>query len=97
MGAITRRFRRPPRPQQALQIRRLYFDMLDAAQARGLERPSAATPLQFAPQLDAHFSSPLPSAISRAFAESRYGELAIDVDVVRRLRDGWHALRDSAR
>jgi hypothetical protein len=89
LGAIGRRFRRPPRPQQAVQIRRLYFEMLDAAEAGGLSRPAATTPLQFAPSLDAHFGSAVPSSISRAFAASRYGEVAIDAEVVRDLRSQW--------
>jgi hypothetical protein len=93
-GAIARRFRRPPRAAQAVQIRRLYFEMLDAAASRGITRPPAATPLQFAPHLDEYFSSAVPSSISRAFAESRYGELPIDADEVRLLRSRWQALRE---
>jgi hypothetical protein len=89
IGALARRFRRGPRPQSAVQIRRLYFEMLDAAAARGLERPSAATPLQFAPALDAHFASAVPSSISRAFAASRYGEVPIDPAEVGQLRTSW--------
>ena len=95
LGAIGRRFRRSPRPQQAVQIRRLYFEMLDAAESRGLSRPAAATPLQFAPSLDAHFGSAVPSSISRAFAASRYGELAIDAEEVREVREGWKGVRGS--
>jgi hypothetical protein len=91
-GAFAQRFRRGPRPQSAVQIRRLYFEMLDAAAARGIERPSSATPLQFAPSLDAHFSSGVPSSISRAFAASRYGEVAIDPGDVRELRSAWERL-----
>ncbi len=96
MGAIARRLRRTPRAQNAVQIRRLYFEMLDAAQARGLDRPLAATPLQFAPSLDAYFASTVPSSISRAFAESRYGERAIDTSVVRDLRERWRGLRGAS-
>jgi hypothetical protein len=92
LGALARRFRRSPRARTAVQIRRLYFDMLDAASMRGLERPASATPLQFAPSLDAHFASDVPSSISRAFAASRYGEVAIDAEIVRELEHSWHAL-----
>jgi hypothetical protein len=92
-GAFTRRFRRGPRPQSAVQIRRLYFEMLEAAEVRGLERPASATPLQFAPALDAHFGSDAPSSISRAFAASRYGEVAIDAGEVRELRSSWNRIQ----
>jgi hypothetical protein len=93
VGAFARRFRRGQRAQSAVQIRRLYFEMLDAAAARGLERPAAATPLQFAPALDAHFASGVPSSISRAFAASRYGEVAIDGGEVDALRNTWDRLK----
>jgi hypothetical protein len=92
LGAIGRRLRRGGRARHALQIRRLYFEMLDAAEARGVARPASATPLQFAPALDAHFASGVPSSISRAFAASRYGEIAIDADELRKLREGWRTL-----
>jgi hypothetical protein len=95
VGAIARRFRRARRAPHAVQIRRLYFEMLEAAESRGVPRPPAATPLQFAPSLDAHFRSAVPSSISRAFAESRYGDVAIDAGVVRELRSAWSALRGS--
>jgi hypothetical protein len=97
MRGIAQRFRRSPRAQHALEIRRLYFEMLDAADATGLARPAAATPLQFAPSLDAHFASPVPSSITRAFAESRYGELPIPGEAVAQLRQGWDALRSASQ
>ena len=92
LGALAGRFRRAPRPQSAVQIRRLYFEMLDAAAARGLERPASATPLQFAPLLDTHFTSGVPSSISRAFTASRYGDLPIDAAIVRDLQLRWNAV-----
>jgi hypothetical protein len=97
LAALRRRLRPPARPQSAVQIRRLYFDMLDAASARGLVRPEAATPLQFAPALDAHFASEVPSSISRAFAASRYGELPIDPAEVRSLRARWDVVHRGGR
>jgi hypothetical protein len=92
-GALMARFRRAARPQSAVQIRRLYFEMLEVAASRGLERPAATTPLQFAPVLDAHFRSATPSAISRAFAASRYGELPFDPSHVRELRAMWDRIQ----
>jgi hypothetical protein len=67
-------------------IGRLYVSMLRAASQRGLERPLAATPLEFAPQLDARFDSPVPSTISRAYAEARYAARSPDAADVERLR-----------
>jgi hypothetical protein len=77
-------------------IRRLYFEMLDAAGRRGLERADAQTPLQFAPALDAQFASGVPSEISAAFVESRYGERAVDDERVRRLREQWRLIAERA-
>ena len=92
LGTFARRFRRAPRAQTAVQIRRLYFEMLDVAAVRGLERPPAATPMQFAPVLNAHFRSDTPAAISSAFAASRYGELPVDPETVSDLRSRWNAI-----
>ena len=56
--ALARRFRRGPRPApRPIEVRRLYHEMLATSAAAGVERPPAATPLQFAPQLDAHYAS----------------------------------------
>ena len=73
-------------------VRRLYHEMLEQAAGAGLERPQAATPLQFAPLLDAHFASDVPSAITGAFAASRYGAHDVGEPVVSELRERWHAL-----
>ncbi len=83
--------RRSPRAGSVVEVRRLYFEMLHRAEDEGLARATALTPLQFAPQLDAHFASAAPSRITAAFAESRYGERAIDPAVVRELRRSWAA------
>jgi len=89
LGALGRRLRRAEQPPNAVAIRRLYFDVLSRAEADGVTRPPSATPLQFAPTLDAHFASQAPSEISAAFVESRYAERDIADDVVRRLREQW--------
>ena len=90
LGALARRFRRSPRrTASAIAIRRLYGEVLDRAAADGLERPASATPLQFAPALDAHFASDAPSAISDAFAASRYGAHEPPEALVRSLRERW--------
>ncbi len=54
-------------------IGRLYFSMLRGAEAQGVARPPAATPLEFAPSLATHYASELPTTISNAYAAARYG------------------------
>lgn len=70
-------------------IGRLYGAMLARAEAQGLARPPAVTPNEFAPRLEAHFASPLPGVISRAYVEARYGARPPPADELQRLRDGW--------
>jgi len=92
LGAFARRFRRDPRSGSTVAVRRLYAEMLDDAAAGGLARPPAATPLAFAPWLEAHYASSLPAEISDAFIESRYGGREIDRARVAGLRARWQAL-----
>lgn len=94
LDAMTRRFRRrTARSQPGAEVRRLYYEMLDRAAADGLERPPSATPLQFAPPLDAHFSSDAPTSITEAFAESRYGARDIEETRLAALRAQWQAIQ----
>jgi hypothetical protein len=92
LDGIARRFRRSGAPRSAVEIRRLYHQMLARAESDGLPRPAAATPLRFAPQLDARYGSGVPSAITRAFVTSRYGLAEVDTDAVRDLRAQWQSL-----
>jgi hypothetical protein len=95
--ALAHRFRRGPKPTpSSVDVRRLYHEMLERSAAMGLERPPAATPLQFAPRLDAHYASDVPSAISHAFAASRYGAHEFDRGVVDDLRMRWNQLEAQA-
>jgi hypothetical protein len=70
--------------------------MLAHAESDGLARPPAATPLRFAPRLDARYGSDVPSAISRAFVTSRYGLAEVDVHTVRDLRAQWRSVLRTA-
>jgi hypothetical protein len=91
--ALARRFRRSPKSAQSrIEVRRLYHEMLARSAASGLERPPAATPSQFAPRLDAHYGSEVPSAISRVFVASRYGDHDVDEQTVESLRRDWHQI-----
>ena len=74
-------------------IGRLYISMLEHAAADGLARPAAATPLEFAPQLDMHFHSTLPTSISSTFASVRYSGRLAPEDEVERLSAEWKEMQ----
>jgi hypothetical protein len=96
LGALGQRFRRDRGAPNSVAIRRLYFEVLAAAEDRGLPRPVSATPSRFAASLDASFGSDLASKISAAFVESRYGERALDDERVRLLREKWRTEREQS-
>jgi hypothetical protein len=73
-------------------VGRLYVSVLRQSAAQGLARPLAATPLEFAPALRAHWGSPVVEAISRAYSESRYGGLRHGREEVEGLRSEWEVL-----
>ncbi|MCH8007287.1 MAG: DUF4129 domain-containing protein [Chloroflexi bacterium] len=74
-------------------IGRLYFTMLRGAEAQGLLRPAAATPLEFAPSLVTHYASELPTAISHAYAVARYSGRPPRQGEVEELNSRWAELR----
>ena len=73
-------------------VRRLYFEMLDTAADRGVERRPMETPLELAPRLTRTFNAPVPAEITRVFDDVRYGDAAPPEDEVRRLREQWEGL-----
>jgi hypothetical protein len=73
-------------------VRRLYFDMLDAAAERGVERRPMETPLELAPRINRTFGGPLPSDITRVFDDARYGAIMPRSEELQRLRDDWDRL-----
>jgi uncharacterized protein DUF4129 len=73
-------------------VRRLYFEMLDAAADRGVERRPMETPLELAPRLTRTFNAPAPAEITRVFDDVRYGAIPPSEEEVRRLRDEWERL-----
>ncbi len=96
LAGLLRRLRLPYRQgATSIAVRRLYYEMLADAAAAGVERRPSATPLQFAPRLDAHYGSDAPSAISSAFTRSRYGREEFDEPFVRDLRQSWQAARSA--
>ncbi len=95
LDGLARRFRRAGAARSQVEIRRLYHHMMQRAAADGLARPSATTPSRFAPAMDAHFGSGVPSEITAAFVMSRYGLVSIDAASVRELRARWDGLQRS--
>ncbi len=92
LGSVFRRGRgRVPRTNEP--ARRLYFDMLAAAQRRGVERQPTETPLDLAPRLQSAFASQTPGEITVLFDDVRYGGAEADADEVQRLRTRWEELR----
>jgi len=80
------------RRDQLEPVRRLYFDVLEAGEQRGVQRRPGETPLELAPRLDGTFAAPTPGRITAAFDDVRYGGIAPPATEVRRLREEWEAL-----
>jgi hypothetical protein len=73
--------------------KRLYYEMLDSAHQRGINRQPAQTPLELAPQLEGTFGPPTPTRITVMFDEARYGAAKHAPEEVRRLRREWEESR----
>jgi hypothetical protein len=76
-------------------VRRLYYDMLDEASHRGIERREAQTPLELAPALDTAFGPPTPTRITQMFGDARYGAITPSAGDVKALRDEWDRAKHS--
>lgn len=70
-------------------VRRLYFEMLAAGEARGVQRRPTDTPLDLAPRLQSTFRSETPAEITGLFDDVRYGGMEAEEEEVRRLRAQW--------
>jgi hypothetical protein len=73
-------------------VRRLYFEMLDTAAARGVERRPMETPLELTPRINRTISGPIPADITHLFDDVRYGAHPPSEEDLRRLRDAWDKL-----
>lgn len=93
-GNVLGRFRRQgsQADAQAEPVRRLYFELLEAAAERGVERRPMETPLEMAPRFDRVFSSQTPSEITALFDEVRYGGAPASEAELKRLREAWERL-----
>ena len=67
--------REPDLPEGGRRVRRLYLELLDDAESRGVVRPPPATPHDFAPRLAGAYASPAPERLSDRFATARYGRV----------------------
>jgi hypothetical protein len=73
--------------------RRLYLEMLAAAEERGVERRPSETPLDLSPRLQSTFRSETPVEITGLFDDVRYGGMEAEEAEVRRLRALFEGLR----
>jgi hypothetical protein len=74
-------------------IRKLYFEMIDDGERRGVKRRPFETPNEVAPALDGAFRGPAPGHVTSAFDDARYGGRAPPDADVKRLREEWERLR----
>ncbi|HEU0075590.1 MAG TPA: DUF4129 domain-containing protein [Dehalococcoidia bacterium] len=74
-------------------VRRLYLEMLAAAEERGVERRPSETPLDLAPRLQSTFRSEAPVEITGLFDDVRYGAMEAEEAEVQRLRALFEGLR----
>ena len=86
------RFRRSQAAEVIDPARKLYFEMLDAAAARGVERRPMETPLEVSPRIARTFGGETPPRITAVFDDVRYGAMPVDEDHLRSLRDEWDRL-----
>ena len=94
LNSFLGRFRGQPRQAdgQLEPARRLYFEMLDTAAARGVERRPMETPLELVPRIGRAISGEVPAEITRVFDDVRYGSVTPSEEELRRLRDEWEQL-----
>jgi hypothetical protein len=94
LGSMFGRFRPRGGPGRLTEpVRRLYFEMLSAGEARGVERRPVDTPLELSPRLETTFASATPGEITGLFDDVRYGAHEASEADVRRLRDDWERLQ----
>ncbi|HTE85130.1 MAG TPA: DUF4129 domain-containing protein [Dehalococcoidia bacterium] len=99
LEGLLSRFRRPARQAdpalspRLLALRRLYLSMLRRSEARGLSRPTAATPREFAPLLERQLDSSLPADLSARFSGGRYGLIEPSEHDLRRLEEAARRVR----
>jgi hypothetical protein len=71
--------------------RRLYFDMLNAAHHRGVDRRPGETPEELRPRIDTALGAGPPEKITSLFERVRYASLSASPDEVEALRREWES------
>ncbi|HET7737923.1 MAG TPA: DUF4129 domain-containing protein [Tepidiformaceae bacterium] len=89
-GNLSFRRSAPPPPAGDNAVR-LYLSVLDEASRRGHERPPAATPGEFRPELADTFHAPATDDITAAFEQARYAGRPVDPNRVRELERRWRS------
>jgi hypothetical protein len=93
LGAMLGRFRpHHATPAQLDEARRLYFEMLSAAEGRGVQRRPMETPLELAPRIGRTFGAQTPDKITEVFDDVRYGHVPPTPSEMQRLREEWERL-----
>ena len=70
---------------------RLYLDILDSAEERGLERPASATPAELQIRLQEQFHTDATDEITALFQQARYAAREPDPALVDGLRRRWQS------
>jgi hypothetical protein len=78
--------REPNLPGSIREVRRLYLRVLGDAKDRGHPRRPAATPLEFADELEGIFVSHAPAELTDLFVNGRYGRIEPDSEALAELR-----------
>ena len=89
--------REPDLSDGARRVRRLYLDLLDDAEGRGVARPAPATPHEFSPTLTRTYADPAPDRLSDRFAAARYGRVEPTREEVQELERGVNAAKRAGR
>ena len=87
----TKRYRVPDGPQGVVEACRLYYDMLDAADQRGIVRPPHHTPTEFQPTLERTFPPSVVRPSTHAFNLAIYAHAPAEPSRIRGLRESMKA------
>ncbi|MBV8083820.1 MAG: DUF4129 domain-containing protein [Chloroflexi bacterium] len=82
--------------QPASSVRQLYIAALRWSRERGQPRPGSATPDEFAPVLGERLAPDLVGDLTDAYVQVRYGEVVVDTEQERSLRERWQAWQAQA-
>lgn len=87
----TKRYRVPDGPQGVVEACRLYYDMLDAANQRGIVRPPHNTPTEFQPTLERTFPPSVVRPSTHAFNLAIYAHAPAEPSRIHGLRESMKA------